>query len=395
MTRTQRKGFSADGLTAAAAAALADDLQRRWVDRDDYSFDPYDGLMARRVPAALLSRRVPRLALVQLHKRLPFNARPLFGIDPTKNSYAVAHFASAVVRLHGVDAARPRLDWLVANRVSGGWAYPFDVQTKTFHYSRRTPNVVCTVFAGNAFLDAVELAGDRDWLPVAVEAARFVATELSAQLRGRPYFTYLPDRPEMIHNGNVLAAQLLVRAGHHAGDAELVERGLAALPLTLDAIAADGSLLYGEGPSLSWVDGHHTGFVVEALWEIERTLPGRVAGLADTVQRMARYYQDHLIGTDGHPYQRPHQPYPLDTIAGAQAVQTFAKLGGDYLAPARSTAAFIIDHMQLPSGHFAYLASAHHRKRVPYARWSDAPMSLALATLADALEPGRGRLTGV
>jgi hypothetical protein len=373
----------------ADALAVAIRLRSHWASCGFRSHDPYDGLLSTVVPTAFTRARLSRLALVQLHKRSPLNLRPLFGIPPTRSAYAAAQFASAgfvIADLTGGDEADDeawaQLDWLRSVAIRGGWAYPFDVQTRTFHYSRATPNVVCTAFAGQAFLDAAALRSDADAMGTAERTARFVIRELRSTIGGRPYFTYLPGEPALIHNGNVLAAALVVRCGSMVGDGGLVDLGREALRTTLDAVRADGSLPYGRGPDLDWVDGHHTGFVIEGLLDVARECSD--ASLAATADRMAGYYRDHLFGPGGAPYPRPGQRFPVDAIAGAQGIQTFAKLGGAALATAESIASYMVGNMRLPSGTFAYQRCRWHGKRVPYARWSDGPMCLALAVLARA-----------
>ena len=388
-----------NGSTAAAYLAIVDRLQSGWAARDDRSFDPYDGLAGARVPSVLRRTRAGRLATVQLHKRLPFNARRPWSVAPTKSAYTVAHFARACLllsRLSSSDsaaqAAQSRLRWLRHNRVGGGWSYPFDVQTRTFHYSRTTPNVVCTVFAANAFLDAAE-GGCEDSLDVGADAARFILTELRVRRRSHTYFGYLPGDETLIHNGNVLAAQLVVRAGHLAGWSSMIEAGLEALESTVGAVGDDGSVPYGEGPGLAWVDGHHTGFVVEAMADVS----GRVGQLAlrPVVDATASFYRRHLFGADGWPRPRPGARYPIDVIAAAQGIQTFARLGGDYLSTASAVVDFTVRRLRSPSGGFHYQRQRLHVKRVPYARWADAPMCLALAFLSAALahehDPAGGR----
>jgi len=377
-------------LTAEVAATAACDLLAHWAARGHRSHDPYDALAARAIPKVLTSARLPRLALVHLHKRSPINLRPLMGVPKTRNAYAAGHFASAALRLSMLNGsaelrsvAYEHLNWLRSVAIRGGWAYPFDVQTRTFHYSRTTPNVVCSAFAGNAFLDAAELLSDEAALGTANDVARFMVRELLLEDRDGPYFKYLPDETPLIHNGNVLAAQLLVRCGLATGDEALVVIGRDSLRPTLDAIRADGSLLYGRGPGLDWVDGHHTGFVIDGLLEIARRCSDDE--LMATVHRMATYYEQHLFGPGGAPYSRPATRHPIDAIAGAQGIQTFSRLGARYKRAAVSVATFMLENMRLPSGTYAYQRHQRHTKRVPYARWSDAPMCLALADLAHAL----------
>ena len=377
------------GVDATRYAAMADRLQARWAACDDRSFDPYDGLAGARVPPGLKSTRVGRLAMVHLHKRLPINVRRACSVPPTKSAYTVAHFARACLLMSRLSSpeptkheARARLQWLADNRVGGGWSYPFDVQTRTFHYSRTTPNVVCTVFAANAFLDAAE-AGLDDGLAVGVQAARFVLAKLRVRRWSRTYFGYLPGDEALIHNGNLLAAQLLVRAGRLGDRPVLIDAGLEALETTVDAVADDGSVPYGEGPDLDWIDGHHTGFVVEAMADIAGQVEHRPLG--PVLDATASFYRHHLFDPDGWPRPRPGARYPIDVIAAAQGIQTFARLGGEYVGMATAVAEFAIRRLQSTSGGFNYQRQRLHVKRVPYARWADAPMSLALAFLSTAV----------
>src|SRR5581483_3859925 len=161
-----------------------------------------------------------------------------------------------------------RIEWLRNARTNGGWAYPFDVQTKTYFYSSTTPNVICTSMAAAAFLDVGEYVGDDSCLKDASRTVRFLLQSLRRTDGARTYFAYLPDRGELIHNANALASAVAVRAGVLTNDDEMVRAGLNAVESTMAAIRADGSIPYGEGDGLAWIDGHHTGFVVEGLHTI-------------------------------------------------------------------------------------------------------------------------------
>lgn len=373
----------------ADVLTLADRIERTWWERGDRSYDPYDGLLGWFPPGPLRRSRFWRLGTVQLHKRSPVNLRPLFGVRPARNSYGTGVFASAAIALERLrpDAGRRsrigrRLEWLRAMRTGGGWAYPFHVETKTGSYPPSEPNVICTVFAGEAFLDAAEHLGDRDALAIARDAASFVTGDLSVERDGRRYFAYLRGYDPLIHNANALAARFVVRCGVLTGDDGLVSAGFDALAPTVGAIRPDGSLVYGEDPSMQWVDGHHTGFVVESLWELSRR--GRPE-LAETARTMAAFYAERLFD-GGWPKQSPDALYPVDTIAGAQGIQTLARLGGHHLEHARSIAAFMVSKMLTKRGTFVYMRKKTHSKRVPYARWCDAPMAYALAALGAELD---------
>ena len=85
---------------------------------------------------------------------------------------------------------------------------------------------------------------------------------------------------------------------------------------------------------------------------------------------------------NGRAYQRPDAPYPLDSIAAAQGIQTFAKLGGRHREMAERIAASVLARLSSPSGRFAYVRCRRHVKRVSYVRWTEAPLCLAFAVLA-------------
>jgi rhamnogalacturonyl hydrolase YesR len=372
---------------ARDALTVAGELERYWWERADRSYDPYDGLLGPFPPRRLRASRAWRLAAVQLNKRSPVNLRPLLRVPPSRNAYGVGLFASAGIALAkagvapGRERIAERLEWLRAHRVRGGWPYPFPVETKTGSYPSTEPNIICTVFAAHAFLDAAEHLGDDAAAEVARAAATFVVDELTCDAAS-PFFTYVPGYTTLVHNANLLGAAFVARYGALSGEKAFVEAGVRCLDASVRAIGPDGALVYGGSPSMQWVDGHHTGFVVEALDSLRRD--AGLATLDEPIERMAAFYESRLF-RDGRPLQAPDRPYPVDSIAGAQGIQTFAKLGGRYLGRARAVAGFMLSRMRTRAGTFVYMRRRTHSKAVPYARWCDAPMSMALAVLGTEL----------
>jgi hypothetical protein len=380
------------------ALRTARSLEAYWRQRNDTSFDPYDGLETERL--AFLSKlpRPAQLAVVQLNKRSPVNLRALEGVRPTRNSYTVAHFASAgaaFFRAAGdgsaLAAMADRLDWLCSHRVQAAWAYPFDVQTKTFAYLKTTPNVICTAFSVEALLDGLSaVAGQASyaerrarWSEAVAAAVEWVLEHLHRKAGARQYFCYVPAERLLIHNANVLAARFVARAARTVGNDSWLETACACLAVTVREIGPDGLLPYGEGSREAWVDGHHTGFVAEALLDLSESLS--TPGLRTLADRVRAGYRRSLFEADGRPLLYPGKRFPIDVITGAQGIQTFAKAGGEEALFAQAVAGFMLTNMRTRSGTFVFRQGRVHRKAVPYVRWSDAPMCLALAKLALAL----------
>lgn len=364
-----------------------------------HSYDCFDG--ANSPLARVLSRLNPfcvRL-LIQAVKRSPMNLRPALGIRKTVSAKSVGLLASGYAKLSRIcdepqykKEARRALDWLMANRLSdysgACWGYPFDVYTRSTIYLAGTPTVVATSFIAQAFVDAYEQLGDTAYLSVARSACDFVLQDLPAITDGDAIcIPYHATSSVPVHNANLLGVALLSRVYRHTGEQELYDYAQRALRYTLDRQRADGAWYYGEHRSLRWVDGFHTGFVLDALhYYIEST--GDEEPLP-ALQRGLDYYQRHFFLEDGIPKFIDRSLYPIDVRCAAQAIQTFSLLAERYphgLDLACKVAHWAIKHLQDPSGYFYYQITRFFVNKISYLRWSQGPMLCALAQLLGTLE---------
>lgn len=258
--------------------------------------DPYDGLQS---PLARVARgRRSRQFIVQAVKRLPFDARPMLGVRPTRMAKALALFCSGLTDAPYLPDAAARADKLVSelrsNRTDGAWGYEFDVQTRWGFYPAGSPNIIATAFVVEALHDASSVAPDDPARPWLVEQ----------MLHPAGFVRYTPDSDRLIHNANVLGARALYRLqpGHPA-----VAPAVAA---TVAAQRPDGLWSYGEGAGLEWVDNFHTAYVLLAMRDLADTHGDAAAaldrGIAAWVARCfepdgrPRYYADRRGPQDVH-----------------------------------------------------------------------------------------------
>lgn len=366
-----------------------------WLARNGWgSYDCFDG--ANSPLAHILSKTNPlglRL-LIQMVKSSPVNLRPLLGIRKTISAKSVGLLASGYAKLsriwgepHYENETRRALDWLMANRLPGYsgscWGYPFDVYTRSTVYLADTPTVVATSFIAQAFVDAYEQLGDTTYLSIARSSCNFILKDLPAIAEGDGIFIpYHAAISVPIHNANLLGVSLLSRVYRHTGERELSDYSKRALSYTLTRQRADGAWYYGEHPSLRWVDGFHTGFVLDSLYYYvestgdEKPIPAIRLGLD--------YYRQHFFLDDGTPRFTDRNLYPIDVRCAAQAIQTFGLLADRYpqgLSLACKVAHWAIKHLQDPSGYFYYQIKKFFVNRIPYMRWSQGPMLCALTEL--------------
>ena len=378
----------------AAAVRAARAIERWGSERQWRGPDPYDALNATRLPE--IARRSP-LALrvvTQAVKRSPVNLRPLLGVADGLSAATLANVISAYARNGFLDEAEAqsklgesigRLAGLRCAPFSEPcWGYHFDVQTRVFFYPRGTPNTIATAFAGLGLLDAHELAGARGALEMAAGAGEFFMRHVP-QTEAEPgaYFGYLPGDRTPIHNANMLVAALLARLGCLTRREEFAGAARAAVEYTVSRQRADGSWPYGEEPHLQWIDGFHTGYVLDCL------LTCIDAGVGEDLARRAwqrglQYYVKTLLGPGGIPRYSATSRYPIDGQCVAQAILTLARAAPrePRLAECRwAVLEYALRRFTRGDGALLFQRERGWVNRIAHPRWAQAPMLEALTHL--------------
>ena len=356
--------------------------------------DPYDGLNAIRLRQALRSSPLALRVLTQAVKRSPVNLRPVLGIPRGLSAATLGLVISAYARNGCLprDEARTKLRHRIAEleqlRVprytEPCWGYHFDVQTRVFFYPSTTPNTIATAFAGLGLLDAYELADDRQALELAAGAADFFVRHVpQTRNRAGAFFGYLPGDVTPIHNANMLVCSFLARVSRLLDRDDLGHAAEAGLEYTVSHQRPDGSWPYGELPHLAWVDGFHTGYVLDSLLAcIESGLGGSVA--EDAWRRGLKFYVDALIESDGTPRYTPDSRYPVDGQCAAQALETLSRAASrePELASHRwKVLDYALQRLTRADGAFAFQRKRLWTNRIGHPRWVQAPMFRALTLL--------------
>ena len=354
--------------------------------------DPYDGLNAPRL-AALRRCRWGRRALIQLVKRSPIDLRGPLGIPPDEDAAALGQVLSAYVRLSPNGASAARIEPLVARlqRLASRafpepcWGYHFDVETRFFFYPRRSPNTIATAFVALALLDAHAATGDPTLLELAAGAGEFFIRRVP-QTEAEPgaYFGYLPGDRTPIHNANALVASLLAGLGERTGRDDFSSAAAAALTYTLARQRSDGSWPYAEARGGRFVDGFHTGYVLDSL---HRCLAAGDRRAGPAYERGLAFYSERLFLEDGTPKYFADSVYPIDCQCAAQGIRSFSlasRQAPAWLRRAWRVYDFAMRWMRRADGAFIFQRRRLWANRVAHVRWAQAPMLEALAHLSAA-----------
>jgi hypothetical protein len=360
-------------------------------------YDPYDALNSRIFEILpFLNFRLPRLVLTQLMKRCPVNFRPMLLIPKTQNPKALALFLMTFVKLSKLglltqqDLIMKMVDMLIDHRSQDQsyfcWGYSFPWQTRTILVPKGSPNLVCTVFVANALLDVYEFNQDQRCLDMAVSAAEYILDELYwTEGEATACFSYpLPSSRTPVHNANFLAAALLCRVYKHSGVEKFVNPALKVARYSADKQHDDGSWDYGEGSTQRWADNFHTGYNLCALRSIAEYM-----GTTEFDPKLRRGYEFYLLNfftEDGAPKYFHDRIYPIDVHSSAQSIVTLLALkdlDGTSEALANGVLAWTMKHLWDDQGYFYYQELPIYKVKIPYIRWSQAWMLLALTNLLE------------
>jgi len=302
----------------------------------------------------------------------------------------------------GLIDSREQLDrafsWLRDNSAKGYsghcWGYNFPWQNKSRLLEANTPTVVNTSYIGHALLDYHEATGEQEALELARSSCDFILKDLNIiETPGGICFSYTPLEKNQVHNASVLGASLLARVYTHTREKELVEQATRAFDFTLNRQQVNGLWEYSINPETKeprtqtdW----HQGFIIDSLlWYIESVKPedGRYL---EAVRKGAEFYKTQFT-PEGMGYWRYPRFWPVNIHNQAQGIISFTRLE-EYVKGSREQAERIalwtIRNLQSPEGYFYYQKHRLITNRIPYMRWAQSWMFLALSSFMRAGKAG-------
>ncbi|MEQ8285995.1 prenyltransferase/squalene oxidase repeat-containing protein [Thalassospira sp.] len=270
--------------------------------------DPFDGLESRLFQASGLGRfRLARLIWLQAIKRGPRALRSLAMIPPSVNpkTLALLHGAGEGVVLGDFTAALSSMQ-----NADGGWGYPFEWQARAFHAKRGQSNAIVTSFVIDGLI--------RGGMPVDQDVLTGAADFIEGRLWREGYFAYLGHDDCEIHNASLWAAFALsrVRAGN--------DKTAKAVHRVLEAQHDDGSWAYGTCRHHRFVDGFHTGYILDLL--VRLRISG-IDGFESAIDRGWSFYRNHCFNNDGIPRTFAGKGGYIDAHAVAQSMASLCRFG--------------------------------------------------------------------
>ncbi|OKH89075.1 hypothetical protein [Thalassospira sp. TSL5-1] len=390
--------FDAVMFSPAEYRALCD--MRDWVwchmAQQDYAgADPFDGLESRYFAASpFASSRLARLVWLQAMKHAPQMVRNRAGIPPLLNPKTLALLLGAgsgvpvgnwQTEFAGFDGDALARDitrlLLTLQNEDGGWGYPFAWQARAFYAGRGQSNAIVTCFVADGLLQGGKLPPGH---PALQAAATFLRRDLwrgPGEATDGGYFAYIAQSDAEIHNVSLWCAWILqvLCPGNRLSPV--------ALHRVLDKQQEDGRWAYGVRPHHRFVDGFHTGYILDLLHRFKGagTCPVDVTLAMD---RGWQFYRRSCFDDDGIPRSFAGKGGYLDSHAVAQAMATLYRFGDK--AGAAHVARFAMRELfDAKRGVFYAGIGRRGRDKRVFMRWTQAWMVWAFSMmLADVPQGG-------
>ena len=354
------------------------------------SYDPYDGL---NTPLRILLFRNKMLERIwqQGIRLAPVNLRSLFGIKKQIHTKTVSDLLSASSILYSKTKAEKYLSKAdlyfkqlnslsIKSRNGIGWGLNFYFTTRFVQADKETPNLFQTMNALYALMDYYEINKNEKVKKVIKDGVSFILkdsgyNETSDSLN----WNYWKNLESPIYNVNALMVGLLSRASKII----TIDNSVVLINKTLFFLKhgqnADGSWYYSADDKAKFIDGFHTGYILEGL---SITKLNGVSIDEEMFSEGAEYYLKNLFQKNKLPKYYNNSPYPIDGQNCAQALQTLF-----YLKKLNLTDEKFIDEVLLKvdkalwneSGYYNYMKTNMQTYNTPMNRWVNAPMYLALS----------------
>lgn len=366
-------------------------------DNEFKGYDPYDTLNSW-IPFRKFHRALPAYA-IQAGKYNPINVRPILGIAKGLNPKGMGLLLKSYCMLYQQEGNKEYLEnaklifkWLKANPSHGNtgvsWGYNFDWATPGDYLPAYTPSVVVTSFVVDGLWEYYHAIQDPEAMSLITLAADWIGAEIPiSRFHEGVSYAYTAQSKGACYNASLLAADVLARADKLGGTQKYTNSINMAIDFVLSKQRLDGGWWYSYDPE----SGHerkqidfHQGFILMSLKKLNELLPQPRTDVLKTSAKGLEYYREKQFFDNGQSLWRIPKKWPVDIHNQSQGIITFSEFSSesnDYLSFAHKIADWTIQNMQDSKGYFYYRKFSWYTNKIPYMRWSQAWMLLALVTL--------------
>ncbi len=300
------------------------------------SFDPFDLLLSpylKKLPS--FSPFFARLA-IQLGKASNASIRRILKILPHEEAKTLSDYLESAIlfskgnkewaKAYLVELAQRLIKKSIQAPHGFGWGLEFPYTTRFVNVPARTPNIYQTINAIKALSALPNVNVSQEFLEFALQGCRFIIEDLGIFERGKSkWFRYWPGLDAPIINIQASIAGVFSYIGALTGQQNYLELSNYAMQTVVNSQNENGSWYYSVDGKANFIDGFHTGFVLQGLTEYAiNCSKTNVSRVNNAIQKGFEFFKCHLINESGIPLGLADGRVSLDGQNFAQCVQTFA-----------------------------------------------------------------------
>jgi hypothetical protein len=371
---------------------------REYIESENFKgYDPYDTLNSW-FPFQTFGKW-PAVLAIQFQKRNPVNIRPLLGVKKFHSTKGMGLLLKAYVKLYKLTDDKKLLplvefikNWLIKNRTFYNndfcWGYDYPYSTPNGVHKKGFPTIVHHKYIMDGFYEYYLAFKDEKVKEFIIASEGFILNSIpQIPMKNGICLGYNPKSKDCCYNASLHAAHCLAIADN-------LRETKNHLPLIKDVVnfviskqKDDGVWYYSFNPEAEierkQID-FHQGFVLESLYDIKNLIGYTSDSWEEAIKKGLEFYKKEQFYDNGQSLWRLPNIYPVDIHNQAQGIITFSKLNGydpSFLNFADTIANWTIDNMQSKRGYFYYRNYRNYKNKIPYMRWGQAWMLLAITTL--------------
>ena len=359
-------------------------------ERDYKSYDVFDSLNSPLLNSFTKKSILLRRIAIQINAKLPLNIRPLLGVKKIVHTKAISDLLSIYSMLYKItneneykEKADQMFDILWKKRISIengiGWGLGFPYATRFTNADSKTPNLYNTLNATNSIIEYYETFKSINLKEIIDSVLYFILEYLGVVKENESvsWLRYYPKQTGMpTPNVNATSVALFVKINNIFPGKIKHELIVELLNFVKKAQNKNGSWFYTTTDNGKWIDGFHTGFILESLVLIKKIEPS--FDVNTMLDKGVDFFINKLIDTDGLPKFYDTSTYPIESQNCAQCIQTLAKLiindNQKLEYRLENTLELVIQNLYDTKGYFYHKKEKFYKNKQYYSRWSQTPM---------------------
>lgn len=384
------------------AVNIAEIIQNsiKYIETREYkSYDLFDALTNKLVNRITKNNLLLRRIAIQLFSKSPIDFHWL-GMNKMVHTKLISDLLWTFSLNNSLDKAIPLYKKLIDLKCeaisSTVWGLNFPYTSRFINAEANTPNIYNTATVGLAICELCSFDNQRkeeylEQIEDIIDSLFQVFTFKDES--GKGWFPYYPGQKSPTYNVNALVAYFLCKANdtlkiQYASN-DLIKK---LINLLIEEQNSDGSWYYSRSEKGKWIDGFHSGFIIESLayvyshnYEFEE--------LKFALSKAWDFYIKKLFTKEGFPkFYNNSSKYPIESQNCAQAIQTLAVvgicLGWHQKVLLEKVIINSIKNLYNTKGYFYFKKTKFFTYKQSYLRWSSAPMLVALSYSQLYLETG-------